>query len=134
VTEPDRECIAWIDANLPPEKGQVGLAARAIRTAYHKEEKRLESLTSGVGVALYSRHYNYRFVLSALEGADGWEDYARHVQDRLDAAWCLDHGIRWFYVPEAARLINPGLDEAIKTGTLSPCRQGITGAVYEVVK
>ena len=134
VTKDDIDLVAWTDANIPPQKGFVGIAAFTFPAGLHGEEKHLYPIGSGVAFAFYSRNYNFRFLLPALEGEQGWEDYRRHVHEHFDRDWCLGQGIRYFYVPESAvDDKSPGLTEAINRGILRLVRPNNHAAIYAIV-
>ncbi len=132
VTEDDLRLVAWIDDNLPPEKGQIGLAALATRGGPDKRERHLHPLDAGHALAVRGRHYNVRFALPALEGAAGFADYGARVRDEFDAAWCLANGLRYFYAGPNGLKENPGLARAVADGRLRPVHEGGSGVIYEV--
>ena len=80
VSRDDLKLSAWLDDHVPPEKGTIGLAAFTFTVGPHDEEHHLYPLGGGHALALYGRHYNFRFFLPALEG-DGGAAYQEHVSD-----------------------------------------------------
>jgi len=141
VTDDDLKLTAWLDEHVPPEKGTIGLAAFTFTAGPHGEEHHIYPLSGGHALALYGRHYNFRFFLPSLEG-DGGAAYAEHVSGGLaqhpqrnrgfDADWCLRKNIRYFYVNLKELSKNPALAEAIDRGTLVPVVQFGDSVLYEV--
>ena len=134
VTDDDLRLVAWVDDHLPPEKGQIGLAALATRGGLNDQERHLHPLDAGHALVVRGRHHNYRFALPALEGAAGFADYRRRVADEFDAAWCLGRDLRYFYAGRDGREKNPGLAKAIDDGRLREVYRAGDAAVYEVTK
>jgi hypothetical protein len=134
VTEDDLRLAAWLGDNVPPEKGVVGLAAEPFTAGRDGVEHHMVALGGGHALPLYGRHYNFRFVLGELEGDNG-AAYRRHVRDRLDVSWCLENGVRYFYVtPKGlAGRKNPGLERAIADGHLRPVVRFGESVLYEVM-
>ncbi len=133
IEDDDIQLAGWMDENLPPEKGLVGLAARTFASSLFPEEKHLYAAAGEQAVVLYGRHYNYRFAMPSTEPANFFDDYQANVQTRFNAAWCLEQGIRYFYVSELGRQLNPGIAAAIKHGTLRPVQIRGKSGVYEIV-
>jgi hypothetical protein len=141
VTENDLKLTAWLDEHVPPEKGTIGLAAFVFTAGPHNEEHHIYPLSGGHALALYGRHYNFRFFLPTLEG-DGGGAYAEHVSVGLahhlqgnrgfDAGWCLRNHIRYFYATREGLSKNPALTEAVARRRLSPVVQFGNSVLYEV--
>ncbi len=120
ITPGDLELVDWLDRNVPPERGFVGLAALSMRCGLNDHEKHLFAMSGALAPLLYGDHHNYRFALSAIEWDDGYDEYNAHVLRKFDAAWCLDNRIGYFYVTAFARKKIPGLDRAFRDGRLRP--------------
>ncbi len=133
VTSQDLDLVAWADANLSADEALIGLAADPFETGFNGEEKHIYPLKSGVAFGFYSKRYNVRFLMPALENIDVVQDYRNHIRDRFDAAWCLRNRIRYFYVPTAALEKNPGLENAIDRGFLRSIRSTQSASLYEVI-
>jgi len=134
VTPDDLRLAAWIDAHLPPDTGAIGLAAFTFRAGTNNAEHHIYALDGGLALALYGRAYNVRFLMPALEGWRGFDDYETHVHDHFDAAWCRANGIRYFYVTAEGFRENPGLAQAKADGRLRLVHAEGASAVYEVVQ
>jgi hypothetical protein len=133
ATDDDRRLLAWIEDNLPPGGGDVGLAAMTARGGVDDHEHHIYPLDGGFALVAYGRDYRFRFVMPALEGDDGVEGYEKHVRDDFDAGWCLRNGIRYFYAAPDGLRENPGLAKAVEGGRLRPLHREGASAVYEVV-
>jgi hypothetical protein len=134
VTPDDLHLLAWIDDNLPPAEGAVGLAAMTYRCGLNDCEHHIYPLDGGHALAVFGRHYRYRFLMPTLEGEAGMEGYERHVQDDFDPRWCLQNGIRYFYATPDGLRKNPGLAKAVQAGTLRLLHREGESAIYEVVR
>jgi hypothetical protein len=133
VTDDDLAMVAWLDDNIPPEKGQVALAGFTFRCGPHEVERHVYPLGPGHALPVYGRHYNYRFFMPFLEKGDALANYEEFVRDRFDGAWCRRKGITHFYVPAGGLEGNPGLEGAITAGELREVHRVGGSAVYEVV-
>ncbi len=129
VGREDLELVRWIDRHLGPERGLVGLMARPFRNG---EEKHLFPFGGAQALPLYGRRLNFTFFQLDPWRAEPYDDYVRRVQYRLDVRWCLENGIRHFYVDREFLGDNPGLAEAIDSGVLIPVEVRGGSAVYAV--
>ncbi len=118
VTGDDLNLAAWLGDNLPPERGDIGLAAMTFTAGPHHEEHHIYALDGGHALVLYGRCYNFRFLSPVLEGGRDIDAYEKHVRDGFDADWCLRNGIRYFYATPDGLARNPGLEKAVATGRL----------------
>jgi hypothetical protein len=135
ITEEDRRLVDWIDANIPPTRGKVALAATTFHSGHGWDEHHLYPAGGAVAPVFYSRQRNYRFAIPGTEGEAGYQDYLAHFQKHFDAEWCLANEIHFVYVTRLGLEQNPGLAQAVKEGKeLRPLRQEGTSVVYEVVK
>jgi hypothetical protein len=130
LTDEDLELASWLEEQLPPERGSVGLAAVTLDWG---PERHIYAFAGAQAVLQYGRHYNFRFGLRSLERKQGYEDYVEHVRETFDPAWCLANDIRCFYVDDRALKYNPGLARAISSKQLKLLRRAGESAVYEVV-
>jgi hypothetical protein len=133
VTPEDVRMVSWIDANIPPERGLIGLTGLPFRAGYENREGHLDPFGAAQALLLYSKHYNFCFCQHDPWLADRFGDYTQHVQYSLDTAWCLKNNIRYFYVSAGGMRVNPGLGEAIASGHLRPIRSTSSSSLYEVV-
>jgi hypothetical protein len=129
ITPEDQELAAWIDENIPPERGFIGLAATTFTWG---PEKHVYALGGAQAVVQYGRKDNFRFGMRALERNQGYEDYIANVRDHFNAAWCRSKDIRFFYVHKESLEWNPGLVRAIQNGELRAVRQAGKSTLYEV--
>jgi hypothetical protein len=132
-TTDDLKLSAWLADNVPPEKGNVGLAAFTFRAALNDVEHYVVPIKGGHAVALYDRHYNFRFAVPALE-AQGVGEYRDHVGDRLDPRWCRENEVRYFYATADGLAKNPGLAAAVEDGRLRPLHREGDSCVYELTE
>lgn len=136
ITEDDRKLVAWLDANLPPAKGLIGLTARLRAIGQNAREKHIYPIAGAQAPLYYSKGYNFCFTMTDPNLRTPYKDYRAHVRDRLDVDWCLLNNIRYFYVPEGYLEDNPGIKKAIRDGHLRPVQGGRFGAsaIYEVAR
>ncbi len=134
VTPDDLRLAAWVDDHVPPDTGAIGLAALTYRCGTNNAEHHIYPVDGGLALALYTRSYNVRFLMPALEGRRGVVEYERHVRDKLDGEWCRINGIRYFYATPAGLRENPGLARAKAAGQLTLLHAEGESAVYKVVK
>jgi hypothetical protein len=132
VTADDLRLAAWLGDNVPPDRGDVGLAAMTF-SAGHEEERHIYPVGGGHALVLYGRYYNFRFLSPVLEGRSDIEAYEHHVRDDFDAEWCRRNGIRYFYATPDGLARNPGLANAVGAGTLQLRHQEGESRLYEVV-
>jgi hypothetical protein len=126
VTRDDLELVKWIDENIPPEKGLIGLTAYPIRAG---NEKHLYPVGGSQALLLYGKHYNICFFQLDPGRSYGFDDYVAHVYDAFDPQWCLDNNIHFFYV--AGIYYNQGIVRAIVTGALRPVKVIGGSGLYE---
>jgi hypothetical protein len=134
TTPDDLALVAWCDENIPPERGLIGMAAATGRGGMRGEEKHLVGLRGMPAFLLHGTRGNYCFTLNSLEGTRWYDDYRSHVETNLDTAWCAANGIRYFYATSDGLRKNPGLDKAVKSGTLKLLHREGDSGVYEVVE
>lgn len=144
VTQDDLRLVAWMDANLPPERGVVGLAAHVYRfgvdsagnfvTSNQAYEKHVLPLAGAQAPMLYGQAWNYRFSnVDVSQASVSYDDYVEHVRHQFDAAWCLRNNVRYFYVPDNSLKSNPGLQAAIRRQHLRPVQRIGSSCIYEVL-
>jgi hypothetical protein len=133
-TANDIKLSAWLADNVPPNKGNIALAAFTFRASLGDVEQYIIPLEGGHAVALYDPHYNFRFAVPALEDQQGVAAYRQHVGDTLDLRWCRENEVRYFYVPAKGLAENPGLDAAVRDGRLRPLRREGDSCVYELTE
>lgn len=140
VSVQDLNLVAWIDQNLPPEDGALGLAAMVFEVGGEGQEKHVDALGGPSAVLLYGKPRPVRFALPALERRRGYEDYLRHIEEDFDAGWCLAHNIRHFYVSANSYYLSPdgrphnrGIARAIDDGRLRLVHAEGSSGVYAVV-
>jgi hypothetical protein len=131
ISADDRKLVAWMDENLPPARGRIGLAAIAFTRG---PEKHLYAMYGSQAVVQYGRHYNFRFGMRSLEKDQGFDDYVANIYKSFNAPWCSEHDIHFFYVDQRSLEFNPGLARAISEGKLKLLLQEGTSAIYEVVR
>ena len=132
-TPDDFKLAGWLEQNVPPEKGNIGLAAFTFRAALNDVEQYVVPLKGGHAVALADRHYNFRFAVPALETA-GVAEYRDHVGDTFDARWCRENEIRYFYATPDGLARNPGLAAAVADGRLRLLHREGDSCVYELTE
>src|SRR5262249_19037690 len=134
VTEADLELVRWIEDNISPEQGQIGLAAMVFEAGRDNQEKHIYALGGAQAMVLYGPHLNFRFGLPQLEPY-GFRIYNRRIKKDLDVKWCLDRNIRYFYVPgnSLGQGQNRGLARAIENGSLRPIHRVGDSCLYELV-
>lgn len=133
VTADDLTLVDWCDKHLPRERGLIGMAAGVGRTGVNREEEHVTGVGGVSAFLLRGKQGNYCFTVRSLEGARWYDGYSRHVRDNFDPGWCLENGVRYFYVSPVGRRINPGIDRAIETGRLRELHAAGESGVYEVV-
>jgi hypothetical protein len=134
ITPDDLELVAWVDANIPPESGLIGLTPFPFEGPYGREERYMHPFGAAQALLLYGKEYNICFCQQDPSRGYGYDDYQRHVQHTFDAGWCLANNIRYFYVSYGGIRTSPGLGQAIEEGHLKLLRQGSSCGVYEVVR
>jgi hypothetical protein len=136
VTPDDLKLVAWAEANIGGND-LVGLACRPIDVPVVGEHH-MYPYGPAQAYLLYARGYNACFYKNDPHfPRPPVREYIEHVQDSFDAAWCLRHGIRFFYIPRNALhpVANPGgraLAQALKRGALRLAHQEGESAIYEV--
>jgi hypothetical protein len=130
ISADDLRLVAWLDAEVPPDKGKVGLPAVLFRGGPDDRERHIQTFSGALAPVLYGRYCNFRFGIP--EFGRGWEDYSAHVKEELDVAWCLREGIRYFYLAPHNLYENPGLARALKEGRLRPVHASGESCVYAV--
>jgi hypothetical protein len=133
VTPDDVKLAAWLADNVPPDKGNIGLAAFTFTAGPNDIERYIFPLGGGHALPLYGRHYNFRFFLPNLEG-DGGTGYRQHVHDGFDPRWCRANDVRYFYATPDGLARNPGLARAVGDGRLRLVHQEGDSCVYEVAE
>jgi hypothetical protein len=132
VTDDDLRLVAWIDENIAPGQGLIGLAVWALLN--EKNEKHMVPMDGVLTLILYGRHLNYCFAQIEPNRKYGFDDYVQHVRENFDAEWCLANDIRFFYIVDGFTLSrNPGLVRALETGHLKPLRRIGASCLYQVV-
>jgi hypothetical protein len=132
-TPDDIKLAAWLEDHVPPQKGNIGLAAFTFTAGLGNVEMYVFPLKGGYALALLNRHYNFRFLLPNLE-ADGGAAYREYIRDAFDANWCRENDVRYFYANQEALANNPGLAAAIEAGRLRPLRREGNSCVYELTE
>jgi hypothetical protein len=79
VSQNEVDMADWVSANVPPEKGLVGLAAFTF-TVGKGEEVHIYPVGGGHALPLYGRHYNFRFFSPNTE-PDAGAAYREHVSE-----------------------------------------------------
>jgi hypothetical protein len=134
ISRDDLDLVAWMDGHLPREKGLVGLACVVGWPLDPKASDLLICPYGGAQAVLhYARHENWCFYMHELARPFGFFDYVERIRDDFDARWCLDQGIRYFYVSRNALAFNSGLSEAIRNGTLVPLRESGDSTLYQIL-
>jgi hypothetical protein len=133
TTPNDVALVEWCNNNLPPEKGQIGMAADVGQAGPHRTERFITGVGGMPAFLLYGKYGNYRFTLSSLGEGRWYRGYRDHVQHTFDSDWCLQYGIRYFYVSPIGRRFNPALVEAIDRKQLLPVHAEGDSELYEVV-
>jgi hypothetical protein len=143
VAADDLRLVRWIDDNIRPDQGLVGLTCDTFERGNDGvREKHIYPYGGAQAYPLYGRSYNFCFF--ALEPVlpprpEPFDLYREHVADSFDPEWCLAAGIRYFYVSDDAihlpdgRWGNDGLEPAIREGTLREIKRFGASALYEVV-
>jgi hypothetical protein len=134
ITPDDLRLAAWLDDNVPPEKGDIGLAAWTFRCGVNDCEHRIYPVGGGHALPIYGRHYNYRFLAPDFEGEDGYQDYRARVRDHFDPDWCAKNHIHYFYATPAGLRENPGLAAAVAQGVLRPLHNEGDSCIYELTE
>jgi hypothetical protein len=132
-TADDLRLSVWLTDNVPPEKGNIALAAFMSHAPLPDEEQYIIPDKGGHAVALYDPHYNFRFAVPILE-AEGFAAYRNHVGERLDPRWCRENGVRFFYATPGGLAQNPGLANAVAGGRLRPLHREGDSCVYELTE
>jgi hypothetical protein len=132
VTADDLRLATWLGQNVPPDKGDIGLAAMTFTAGPHQEEHHIYALDGGHALVLYGRFYNFRFLSPVLEAGRDIDAYEKHVRDDFDVEWCLNKGIRYFYATPDGLTRNPGLAKAIMAGKLQLRHAEGQSCLYEV--
>ena len=132
-TPDDLRLADWLADNVPPEKGNVVLAAFTFTAGPGDVERYVFPVKGGYALALRDPHHNFRFLLPCLEG-DGMTNYRQHVLDALDAHWCRENGVRYFYANPEGLADNPGLAAAVEDGRLQPRHREGDSCVYELAE
>lgn len=129
ITRDDIELTRWIDKNLPPGEGLIGLTSMPFKLA---ESKLLFPIDAGQTLSLYGEHYNFCFQVFDPSRPYGFDDYTERVLYYFDAQWCVNNGIRYFHVPRADIYPNHGLARAAQIGLLEPVRTVSSSVLYAV--
>jgi hypothetical protein len=132
ITPDELQLVAWLDEHVPPEVGDVGLAAYTFRDGFDHQKCHIYPVGGEQAVVLYGRHHNFRFGLPGLESQADVTSYLRHVKERFDAEWCLQNRIHYFFVSQSSLSLNPGLRDALRSGQLKPVKRSKTAGIYQV--
>jgi hypothetical protein len=141
ISMDDLKLTAWMDKNLPPEKGNIGLTAMVFEVGGQGQEKHIYALGGASAPLVYGKHLNFRFGLPALERRQGYDDYIRHIRDHFDADWCLDNEIRYFFADRNSLYkyengervpVNPGVIRALEDGRLKLLHLEGSSGIYTV--
>ncbi len=132
ITEDDLRLVAWANANLPPEKGLIGLAGSTMRLGIEGKELHLHPVAGAAAMLHYGTRYNFCFAPWDPSLPYSFEAYERHVKDDFDPKWCLCNNVRYFYVTRHGLAVNPGLARAIDEGVLRPVRIEGDSGIYKV--
>jgi hypothetical protein len=129
ITRDDIELTRWMERNLPPGGGIIGLTSMPFKLA---ESKLLFPIDAGQALSLYGKQYNFCFQLFDPSRKYSYDDYTAHVVNYFDADWCVKNDIRYFHVPSTDIYPNHGLARAREVGLLEPIRAVPSSAVYSV--
>lgn len=129
ITRDDIELAAWMEHNLPPDKGLVGLTSIPFKA---RRTKLLFPVGASQTLPLYGKGYNFCFQVYDPGRPYSYDDYTQHVANFLDVDWCLKNSIRYFHVPKADVPANHGLSRAREIGLLQLVREVPSSGVYEV--
>jgi hypothetical protein len=134
ITSEDLRLVSWVDSNITPENGLIGLSPLPFEGPFGREERYMHPFGAAQALLLYGKEYNLCFCQQDPSRPHGYGDYVQHVQFAFDADWCLENNIRYFYVSHAGIRASPGLGRAIEQGHLKLLRQGGACGVYEAVR
>jgi hypothetical protein len=134
ITSEDLRLVDWVDSNITPKKGLIGLSPWPFEGPFGREDRFMHPFGAAQALLLYGKEYNLCFCQQDPSRRQGYDDYAEHVQVAFDADWCLENNIRYFYVSHGSILVSPGLGQAIEQGRLKLLRQRGACGVYEVVR
>jgi hypothetical protein len=129
ITPDDIELAAWIEHNLPPDKGLIALDSLRLQSG---PTKLLFPIAASEALSLYGKGYNFTFQVYDPGRAYSYDEYTQHVVNFLDADWCLKNNIRYFHLPKQDLSPNHGLSRALEIGLLQPVRTVSSSGVYEV--
>jgi hypothetical protein len=135
ITESDLKLTAWANEHLPPDKGDIGLAALPLKLGVHGAEKHIYPVGGAQAILFYGKYYNYSFYNLEPHRKNRFDDYVANVQNIFNADWCLHHNIRYFYIPylDEKNPKNPGLLQAVHAGKLKLIKRFGSSGIYEVL-
>jgi hypothetical protein len=130
ITHGDLALVEWADCNLARTPGLLGLGGTAYRVG---PEKHLYPFSGAHAVVLFGSRTISCFLRANPRSQFGFDVFLGHVESGFDTRWCLDHGIRWFYIQDELLSISRSLDQAVKDGALEAIQTRGESSIYKVV-
>ncbi len=129
VSADDIALASWIEKNITPDEGLVGLSSMAFKIW---NTKLLFPSGASQALPMYGSGYNFCFQVFDPGRQYSYDDYVEHVATYFDANWLLQNGIRFFHMPYGDLWPNHGLIRARDVGLLQPVRVTTTSALHAV--